>query len=274
MRLCFNKCLEHSRGVVHTGIVDKVFNKSTDEKMRSMCHLLCLQLTNSGNIKRNGRWGFQPVLGMTEFFSATFSFLNLVINIVCFHRVLKKHLKVTRLGRLFYIQYYICNLAFLSSTLFHIHENTFTRNCDYFFAFLTILFGFYMAFVRVILLCTPRIEELVRKPLQAVFVSFYIYHVYRMSNIEFDYVYNKVSCAIIIILTLTFHLITFLRYRNMPHTKNILLFTFFFILAGAIEIQDTPPYAYLLDSHALWHLISCISTPFYVRFWSGDVYMH
>lgn len=274
MKLCFSKCFEESRHLVKTGLIDRMFNRSTDEKVGSMCHLLCLQLTNSGNIKRNGRWGFQPVLGMTEFFSALFSFLNLVVNIVCFHRMLKRHLRVTRLGRLYHIQYYVCNLAFISSTLFHIHENTFTRNCDYFFAFLTILFGFYMALVRVILMTAPSLEHLIRRPLQFVFVSFYTYHVYRMSSIEFDYVYNKISCAIIIVLTLLFHLITFLRYRRMPHTKNILFFTFFFFLAGAIEVQDTPPYAYLIDSHALWHLISCISTPFYLLFWSGDVYTH
>lgn len=274
MKMCFKRCVEESSGLFEKGLMDKIFNRSPDEKAGSMCHLICLKLMKCGNIKRNGRWGFQPVLGMTEFFSSLFSFLNLVVNVICFHRILRKHLQVTRLGRLYYIQYYICNLAFISSTLFHMHENTFTRNCDYFFAFLTILFGLYMALVRVILMSAPNLESSIRKPLQLAFISFYIYHIYRMSNIEFDYVYNKISCVVLISLTLTFHLITFLKYRKMPHTKNILFFTFFFFLAGAVEIQDIPPYAYLVDSHALWHLISCISTPFYLLFWSGDVYTH
>lgn len=274
MKYCFCKCFEESRDFVKTGLIDWIFNRDANEKTSSMCHLLCLKLTNNGNIKRNGRWGFQPVLGMTEFFSALFSFINLITNILCFHKMLKKHLRVTRLGKLYYIQYYICNLAFISSTLFHIHENSFTRNCDYFLAFLTILFGFYMAFIRVILIGSPSFERAIRKPLQCVFILFYAYHIHRMSNIEFDYVYNKVSCAIIITFTLLSHLVTFLKYRKMGHSKNILLFTFFFFLAGAIEVQDVPPYAYLIDSHAIWHLISCISTPFYLLFWSGDVYMH
>ncbi|KAM0671396.1 putative Per1-like membrane protein [Ordospora colligata] len=274
MKSCFSRCIEESKTLIKIQSIDRIFRRTSDHKLGSICHLTCLKATGSGNIKRNGRWGFQPVLGMTEFFSVLFSFANLVTNIVCFNKVLKKHLRMSRFGRLYYIQYYICNLAFISSTLFHIHENTLTRNCDYFFAFLTILFGFYMALVRAISIASPAFEISTRRPLQIAFTSFYSYHVYRMSNIEFDYVYNKISCIIIIGLTLASHMAIFTKYRKHAHAKHILLFTFFFFLAGAIEIQDIPPYAYLIDSHAIWHLVSCVSTPFYVLFWSGDVYMH
>jgi post-GPI attachment to proteins factor 3 len=274
MRLCSDACYELARSSIRRDIIDFLFARTKEEKVRSLCHLLCLKINNAGNIKRNGRWGFQPVLGMTEFFSSLFSFLNLVTNILCFHRILKSHLKVTRFGRLFYIQYYICNMAFISSTLFHIHETPVTRNLDYFFAFLVILFGFYMALHRILMIGFPRYENYFLRPMQTGFALFYLYHIYRMSTISFDYVYNKVSCIVIISLTFTSHLITFFKYREMPHTKNILFFTLFFFLAGAIEVQDIPPYAYLLDSHALWHLVSCASTPFYLLFWSGDVYTH
>jgi post-GPI attachment to proteins factor 3 len=274
MKACSLACYELAQDSVQRGIIDFLIGRTKKEKIQSLCHLLCLKINNLGNIKRNGRWGFQPVLGMTEFFSSLFSFLNLVTNIICFHKILKSHLKVTRFGRLFYAQYYLCNMAFISSTLFHIHETPLTRNLDYFFAFLVILFGFYMALHRILIITSSRYESSFLRPIQIGFISFYVYHVYRMSTVSFDYIYNKISCVVIISLTFVSHLITFFRYKDMPHTKHILFFTLFFFLAGAIEVQDIPPYAYLLDSHALWHLISCISTPFYLSFWSGDVYTH
>ncbi|WUR04380.1 Per1-like protein [Vairimorpha necatrix] len=265
---CTEKCSSDLSQIVTVNLLDTIFNRSLSEKINNMCHYFCLKDLNLKNIKRNGRWGFCPILGMTEFFSSLFSFTNFLINIISYNSFIKPNLRHLKLRSVFILQYLITNMAFLSSTLFHIHENTLTRNMDYFFAILVLLFGLYMSIMRLALVYN--LELRTRKILRSIFISYYIFHVSKMAQ-DFDYVFNKFSCLIIIILTLSFNFFIYKNYKNFKYAKNILFFTGLFFLAGYIEIQDLPPYSYLIDSHAMWHLFGSLCTPFYMKFWGDDI---
>ncbi|EQB62058.1 hypothetical protein NAPIS_ORF00363 [Vairimorpha apis BRL 01] len=92
---CTNACYFKVKYIIKQNLLDILFNRSLKEKTENYCHYICLKELQMENIKRNGRWGFCPVFGMTEF-------------------------------------------SFVSSTLFHIHENCATRFMDYFCAVLDI----------------------------------------------------------------------------------------------------------------------------------------
>lgn len=268
---CTEKCTDDLGKIITINILDFIFRRSVDEKIGNMCHYICLKQLSLENIKRNGRWGFCPVLGMTEFFSVVFSFSNFIINQCSFNLFLRPQIQFIKMKDLFKLQCHISNMAFISSTLFHIHENVLTRNMDYYFAILVLLFGLYMSFMRLMLIY--KFECKYRFTIRSIFICYFIYHISRMSN-EFDYVYNKISCVIIITLTFLFHFFIYAHYKSYEYVKNIVFFTFLFSLAGYIEIQDIPPYKYLLDSHAVWHLFGCLSTPFYIKFWADDIKHH
>ncbi|KAK6090051.1 hypothetical protein P3W45_000939 [Vairimorpha bombi] len=269
---CTEKCTTDLQKIITTTILDLIFHRSKTDKVANMCHYVCLRELNLKNIKRNGRWGFCPILGMTEFFSVVFSFTNLILNIYSFKIFLRPNLKNLRLRNLFILQCYIQNMAFISSTLFHIHENSFTRNMDYFFAVLVLLYAFYMSIIRTLIIY--RAEHKTRYFLRTVFVLYYIYHISRMSVKEFDYVFNKISCVFIITFTFIFHFFIYAHYRSYRYVRNLVFFTCIFFIAGYIEVQDLPPYSYLMDSHAAWHLFGCLSTPFYMKFWGDDIKHH
>lgn len=268
--ICAKKCSEMGEDVIKTNFLDTLLQRSKGHKIGFFCHFACLKTLNLKNAKRNGRWGFQPLLGMNEFFSSIFSLATLFVNIYSFNKHIRPKLKGDHISNLYLIQYYITNIAFISSFLFHMHENTLTRHLDYFFAFLVLVYALFISLVRILRIFFT-VGPVILFQIQSLFTIFYSYHVYRMLSIEFDYAYNKVICIFIVSGIFINHLIIYLRYRHQPHAKNILFFTALFFIAGFIEIQDIPPYAYLVDSHAMWHLISCLSTPFYSSFWSEDM---
>lgn len=269
---CTNACYFKVKYIIKQNLLDILFNRSLKEKTENYCHYICLKELQMENIKRNGRWGFCPVFGMTEFCSTLFSFINLLTNIFSFKFFLEPNLYNLKIRNVFELQSYIQNAAFVSSTLFHIHENCATRFMDYFCAVLVLLFALYMSLMRILLIFD--LEYKFRKFLKSIFVSYFIYHLIRMSAKEFDYVYNKISCIIIIALTFMFHINIYMYYKQFLYAKYLIFFTLIFFVAGYIEIQDIPPYSYILDSHAIWHFFGILSTPFYVKFWGDDIKHH
>ena len=57
----------------------------------------------------------------------------------------------------------------------------------------------------------------------------------------------------------------------MAHAKMILYSIGSLILAGGIEVMDISPIFLLFDSHAMWHLLMLVATPFYMLFIANDI---
>lgn len=269
---CTSACHLKVKYIVTQNLLDLLFNRSLQEKTENLCHYICLRELQIKNLKRNGRWGFCPVFGITEFCSTIFSFVNLITNILSFNLFLKPNLFNLKIRKIFELQSYVQNAAFISSTLFHIHENRVTRFMDYFCAVLVLLFALYLSLMRILLIFD--LEYKFRKHIKFIFTSYFIYHLIRMSAKDFDYVYNKISCIFIIAFTFLFHIYIYIFYRQFVYAKYLIFFTIIFFVAGYIEIQDVPPYSYILDSHAIWHFFGILSTPFYVKFWGDDIKHH
>lgn len=264
-------CREDAIKIVKVNFIDRIIGRTINEKLDNYCHLNCLKHLKIKNIKRNGRWGFVPILGITEVFSSLFALLSLILMVTGFKKKMHNQLKGCPMAKLYYLQYYIANSAFLSSFMFHARETQFTRYADYFTAFASIVVGLLVSANRLVLLRRPSIFPEVSELTIRLGVVFFTMHVYKMAFYEFDYVYNKISCALIFFASCICNFTTFLYYREFSHSKQILYFLGCLLAAGGIEILDISPLFYLFDSHAVWHLLMALATPFYIGFISEDI---
>lgn len=271
MESCEDSCRQYALKTVKINFIDRIIGRTVEEKLNNHCHLNCLKDLKIRNIKRNGRWGFKPLLGMTEAFSSMFALLSFILMVFGFNKKIKRKLHKTPLKKFYLLQYYIANSAFLSSFMFHIRETIFTRNADYFTAFASILVGLLVAVNRLVLLKKPKILKDFSDTTLKIAAFYFAFHVYKMTFYEFDYFYNKIACALMFFVSCVCNFTTFLYYKKHSHSKQILYSIACLLAAGGIEILDISPVFYLFDSHALWHLLMTVATPFYIEFVSKDI---
>lgn len=271
MEICENECKSIYTESIKINFIDKLLGRSLIDKMENHCHVDCIRKLKIKNIKRRGRWAFIQILGFTEIFSSLIALISCFVNIYFFNKYISPKLKRSPIRHLYLIQHHICNAAFISSFLFHARETTFTRGADYFTAFASILMGLLVPLNRIVLLTAPSSSKKF-SILSIRFALFYfIFHTSKMTYGEFDYVYNKITCGTIFLLSLIFNLIIFYQYRKMAHAKMILYSIGSLILAGGIEVMDISPIFLLFDSHAMWHLLMLVATPFYMLFIANDI---
>jgi hypothetical protein len=273
MEPCESTCRESALRSVKVNFMDRLMGRTIDEKLDNYCHIGCLKTLKIRNIKRNGRWGFVPVLGMAEVFSSTIALASLFINIYHYRRSIRHKLSRSPMRLLYSLQHLICNAAFVSSCLFHARETPFTRYADYFTAFASILFGLLVPMNRLVLLYYPRRFRRFSKTTLRIGITYFVFHVLKMTS-EFDYTYNKISCALMFFFSCVCNFVMFLNYKKEPHAKNIIYSVVCLLAAGGIEILDISPMFYLFDSHAMWHLLMAAAAPYYIEFMSKDIDFH
>ncbi|KAM0681099.1 hypothetical protein GINT2_000884 [Glugoides intestinalis] len=271
MQSCELSCKELVQKTVKVNFFDKVLGRTLEEKIGNICHLDCLKSLNIKNLKKNGRWGFRPVLGMTEMFSSILALFSFYLTISGYNRKLKPKLHKSQIEVLYYIQYYVANAAFVSSFMFHARETWFTRYADYFTAFASILAGLLVALNRLVLLKKPSISKQFSILSGKIAVVYFVFHVYKMTAHEFDYVYNKIACGSMFFTYCFCFFLIFLNYKEHAHSKQIIYSIGCLLAAGGVEVLDIAPVLYLFDSHALWHLLMALSAPFYIEFLFHDI---
>lgn len=274
MNTCESSCKLSALEKVKQTFMDRLIGRTIEEKINNHCHINCIKEMKAENFKRNGRWGFIPLFGFTEFFSSFFAFISFLANIYYFNRHIRPKIRNSPLRNTVMLQYYICNSAFISSTLFHMRETDFTRFADYFTAFLSILINLIAVIERFVHISFPGQLKLINKILMRGGFVFYVLHVYKMAFLEFDYVYNKVCCGFMFALLVLGDVGLYIKLRHHKHMKNILIYLAWLIVAGFTEILDISPLYFFLDSHAVWHLFMACSLPFYFAFLSGHIEIH
>lgn len=271
MQNCEKPCYSDSSQAVKVNFIDRLVGRNYDEKVMNFCHIKCLKQNKIRNEKRNGRWGFIPVLGITEVFSSLFALISFFLLVWNFKSKVSQKLHRSPMKKQYLMHYYIGCAAFISSFMFHFRETRFTRNADYFSAFASILMGLLISINRLVLFASPKKFKKFSDTTVKLGIFYFIFHVYKMHFFEFDYLYNKIACGLMFFISSICNFITFLQYRKEPHAKNIVYAVCCLLLAGGVEILDISPILYLFDSHALWHLLMAISTPLYFSFVSGDI---
>lgn len=271
MKDCESSCWEAASRFIKRSLVDVVLRRPLNEKLINHCHVHCINTLGAKNFKKNGRWGFVMLFGFTEFFSSFFAFATFLMSIYCSHRKILPKAKSSPLRFHIRMQYYVCNMAFISSFLFHMRETQFTRYADYLSAYLSILVGMVVAIARLVNYLFPQALGSYTRCSLAIGVFLFAMHTHRMVFVDWNYFYNKIICGVMFSIGCLADIALYIFQRHMPHARYIIFYTMGLFLAMFIEFLDIAPVMLLFDSHALWHLLMLITGIFYYEYISGSI---
>ncbi|PPQ82382.1 hypothetical protein CVT25_008343 [Psilocybe cyanescens] len=238
--------------------------------------------TRSGNPVQQyyGKWPFWRVIGIQEPASVLFSLLNLWAHARGGSAIRSKLPKYHPM-RPYYLMWSMISInSWIWSSVFHTRDLPLTEQLDYFAAALSILYALYGAIIRLFhLYPLPQTTRLTHsaKPakswnhtfLTIVCSLIYIAHVSYLSLLpRFDYTYNIIfnttlgllHNALWAIYSLPASLSILRRFPSQPKSyrpkfvSKAALFVILTTAATALELFDFPPWARVIDAHALWHL--------------------
>lgn len=235
------------------------------------CDYLCQQfLTDMHESSKvrvhqyHGKWPFVRIFGIQEPASVIFSLMNLWPN----WRGMKILLKRTHNSEAFRMKPYYIVFAIIGvntwlwSAVFHTRDFVLTERLDYFCAIGSILYGLFLALVRIFRLDKDS-KAAWRYLVAAICVSFYSGHVYYLSCIRFNYAYNMTAGVVIGLLqTSLWATYSILAYRRTREVVDLLpLGIVSCVLLGmSFELFDFSPYFRAIDAHSLWHLSTVLPT--------------
>ena len=137
---------------------------------------------------------------------------------------------------------------------------------DYASAFLTVLTSLLVCVLRMIGTTDSRAGVVT-----AMFAAFYSHHVYTLAFVKFDYGYNmKVNVAVGVLNGLMWLIWSYLHSGDGPHIRKGVFAILSLSLSVLLELLDFPPWLWILDSHALWHLATVPVPLLWYRFAAGD----
>eukprot|EP00866_Antonospora_locustae_P001519 jgi/Antlo1/1519/404 len=256
-------------------LLDTIVLRKKTQKLEELFHYRYCLSRNINNIKFKGRYPFRPLLGATEFFSALFSIGNLVSNMYSYIHFIAPLKSQCIISKLVKTHMSINIFTWIFSAWFHINDTVFTRNLDYFCGFLNICFFLYSAIVRLTLeFCGDTHLSLHKNMLFLIFTGMYLAHVCYMSLVRFDFVFHKFLCSTLFAMALVSWFYISCIYFPRQHSLYLMVFTGGILASAMVEIADVPPFFYLIDSHAIFHLMTMVFTPFYYLFVRDDLLLN
>ncbi|GAB5580999.1 post-GPI attachment to proteins factor 3 [Prionailurus iriomotensis] len=199
----------------------------------------------------HGKWPFSRFLFFQEPASAMASFLNGLASLVMLCRY---HTSVPASSPMYptCVAFAWVSLnAWFWSTVFHTKDTDLTEKMDYFCASTVILHSVYLC-------CVSAFRALLLLMLTA--------HVSYLSLVHFDYGYNLAANVAIGLVNVVWWLAWCLRnQRRLPHVRKCMVVVLLLQGLSLLELLDFPPFFWVLDAHAIWH-ISTI--PVHVLFFS------
>lgn len=210
----------------------------------------------------HGRWQFTRIFSMQEPASVFFSIFNLWAH---WRGLNKFRRNVSSTAPYFYMwQIFagICLNAWLWSAIFHTRDTFLTELLDYSCAYSMVISSFYCMVCRVALHRRP----LWLKGLFGVVVfTFFIYHFVHLLTTK-SYGYNmKINIATGSTAGVGWLVWYLNQKRRRAYVWKIATFVILSALSLSLEVLDFPPFMWILDAHALWHLTTA---PLALLLWS------
>ena len=221
----------------------------------------------------HGKWPFYRFLGMQEPFSVIFSLFNYLAHSWGMAQIRDK-IPPTYALRKYYVAFGYFGLAsWTFSIIFHMRDFNVTEKLDYFAAGAQVLYGMYMAAIRIF-----RLER--REPMrQSVLrvwtttcIILYTLHVTYLTLWKWDYTYNMAAnVAIGVVQNLMWGGFSFVQYKRMGRLWAMWpgFIVTWIVLAMSLELLDFPPWMGMLDAHSLWHLGTVGPTVWWYKYVSG-----
>ncbi|KAH8150304.1 uncharacterized protein LAJ45_05515 [Morchella importuna] len=224
----------------------------------------------------HGKWPFVRLLGIQEPFSVLFSILNGYAHYrgqQTIRRELPRNYPLVPYYRLFGL---FGIVTWFWSTVFHMRDFVFTERMDYFAAGASVLYGLYLAPVRVFRLYKPHHRRLLRV-WTCVCVAAYVAHVYYLSFIKWDYGYNMAANVVVGILQNS--LWTYFSIKNFSQKKSLWaagpgLIVTWLVMAMSLELLDFPPLWGCIDAHSLWHAATVMPAVWWYKYLIVDAKRH
>ncbi|XP_023210374.1 post-GPI attachment to proteins factor 3-like isoform X1 [Centruroides sculpturatus] len=206
----------------------------------------------------HGKWPFIRILGIQEPASALFSVLNGYSHYYMWQ-------KFTQAVPISSPNYVIWNIqailsinAWIWSTAFHTRDTPATEKLDYFCAFSIVLYAFYCLVIRTFRNNYAWLSIVVSVP----FLGYFFYHIYYLTFIHFDYGYNMKANIFIGVTNSIGWLFWCYKNRYKRYVWKCAISVVMVNILLLLELGDFPPWNFLLDAHALWHL-GTIPLPFF-----------
>lgn len=245
------------------------------------CDYVCQQGLTSYHEKMHwtihqfhGKWPFVRVFGIQELFSVIFSLLNMLMHIIGFRSMRKLRNTSQFHMRNYYVAFGIVGInTWIWSSVFHMRDLPVTEKLDYFSAIGQILFGLFVAVVRIFRL--DLLENKRKRNLLAISLStFYAGHIYYLSCIRFNYAYNMMAGVIVgLSQTILWVFLGFRLYVRGNNRMDLLpvLIVLSVLMGMTFELNDFSPYWRLLDAHAMWHASTVIPTYLWYKWMKHDM---
>lgn len=216
-------------------------------------------------VQFHGKWPFRRILGMQEPFSVLFSFLNFVAHQHGMARVRDLIPGSYPLRKYYLIFGYLGLASWIFSMVFHTRDFPITEKLDYFAAGASVLYGLYLAVIRIWRLdqSRPHFKPALLRSWTMLCFGLYIVHISYLSFWSWNYTYNMAAnVAVGIIQNLLWSWFSVCRYRKVMKSWTAWpgMIVAWLILAMSLEILDFPPVGGLIDAHSLWHLGTVIPT--------------
>lgn len=221
-------------------------------------------------VQFHGKWPFHRVLGIQELFSALFSVFNFIAHKKGMDKVDKMIPNFCTLKKYYMLFGYFGLASWTFSTIFHTRDLPLTEKLDYFAAGATVMYGLYLAVIRLNRLdvggSSTRIT--IRRLWTMLCLGLFVAHVSYLSLWRFDYVYNmqaNISVGIIHNVLWTWFSITRYRQELKSWTAWPGMIVTWITLAMGLEVLDFPPIMGLIDAHSLWHLGTVVPTVWWYK---------
>ncbi|EIJ93125.1 uncharacterized protein NEPG_02081 [Nematocida parisii ERTm1] len=157
--------------------------------------------------------------------------------------------------------YYIINtITWLSSGLFHIRDIYITQCVDYFSAILSIFTSIAISLYRLYLINTHCVLSII----------WFIHILYMLNN--FNFLYNSIICGVFYCLNVILWYIWYTSIKEYSYSRILVLIISGMCISVLFQVIDFGPIYFLLDSHALWHILGFIFSTFLYVFIIIDLY--
>lgn len=227
--------------------------RSTDLKENTEFISECVRKADTWS-KHRGKYAFIRAAHAQEPLSAFFSLLAFAS--VLFHiRHLKRYdpkpkgtsqeVYAKALGLTFYAH----ALCWLSSFSFHVRDTYTTQCADYLLAMLGMLSSMCLGCIKVFGLQTGKLAALASS-------VFFLGHAGYLLIIHFNFEYNKVACGTVLAANMLIGRMWHARTRSACRKKVLSLGGTGLSIAFVFQVVDFGPVLFLIDSHAIWHILA------------------
>ncbi|XP_015075618.1 post-GPI attachment to proteins factor 3-like [Solanum pennellii] len=202
-----------------------------------------------GPVKYYGKWPLKRVFGLQEPLSVAFSALNLAKNVqgcLSFFNLNKK--RSYNYAALWHIYGFLSVNSCVWSVVFHSRGMEITEKLDCTSAVALLGFSLIISILRSFNINNEAARVLASSPLFA----FTITHILYLNNYQMDHGWNTKVCVTMGVAQLLIWAI-WAGISQHPSKSKIWTVVFGSGVAMFLENCDFPPYAGLIDAHALWH---------------------